>query len=89
MASLSFAMEAEDCRRWAEELAVEPEQRLLEKLASEFALLAAAENAPLTPVQNTILKCPTAWGASGRARSGDRRNSSRVKVKPCLTGLFR
>jgi len=58
MASLSFAMEAEDCRRWAEELAGEPEQRLLEKLASEFALLAAAENAPLTPVQNTILKQP-------------------------------
>ncbi len=58
MANLSFAMEAEDCRRWAKELAGEPEQRLLEKLAREFALLAAEEGAPSTPAQNTILKQP-------------------------------
>ncbi len=45
MMNLSFAMEAEDCRRWAKELAGEPEQRLLEKLAREFARLAAAEGA--------------------------------------------
>ena len=57
MANLSFAMEAEDCRRWAKELAGEPEQSLLEKLAREFALLAAAEGAS-TPAQNTILKQP-------------------------------
>ena len=47
MANRTFAMEAQDCRRWAEELAGEPEQRLLEKLACEFALLAAAKNAPV------------------------------------------
>jgi len=48
-------MEAQDCRRWAEELAGEPEQRLLEKLACEFALLATVENAPLPFAQQSTV----------------------------------